>query len=320
MELHPVFRKIFESPVLPVRGTWVDAVIFIVFFLLLSLSVFFLRQSKARQIARTIIRTISIFVIGYVFFARMCLIKTSPSSISKIGWDDISVFGNFYIFILVAAFVLIMGNIYCGWLCPLGFLQEIARRIFFIKSKKVKFIFWAAVSAVALILLYIFRPANDFFTENIIALWSLGLLVIIPLLLLNPKIDSYLKDIRYGSLFLYILITAAGVLFGDAWCWLAEGELDYSSLIGFLVIFLAAAIIPFAWCRYLCPTGTFLSMLNKRSLLKIKSGCKSDCNKSCEEICPIGAKIRGKLDSSLCSLCGRCFSQCGSQYPNDEKN
>ncbi len=320
MNLVPPIKKIFNAPILPVNGSWIDAFIFLAIFILLFAAVFSIRVARGREKLRALIRVISFFVIGFLFFARICLVKTTASSFWRIGWDDLSAFGNFYIFVLVAGFVLIMGNFYCGWLCPLGVLQDAAQRVFSLKTKSSKVLFWLFILLLSILLLNIAKPANDFFTENIIALWSLVLLAIILIKLMNPGSEGYLMNIRYFSLAGYILVTGVGVWFGDAWCWLAEGELDYSSLIGFLVIFLSAIIIPFAWCRYLCPTGAMLFVLGKRSLLKIAPGCRDGCKRSCLDVCPIGAKGKKRIDYSLCTYCGRCIDRCGSKYPDDKKD
>jgi polyferredoxin len=206
-------------------------------------------------------------------------LRNPVAGVSQIGWDDVSAFSNFFLFSMVAGFVLVAGNLYCGWICPLGSLQRVTARFSRFLTRRVKLAALFLVFVLQAYAMYVTRPAADFFTENIIAFWALFLLVVMALSLLVPRFRDYLAGIRYASMFLYVLITGLGVWFSEAWCWLTGSDIDYSSLIAFTVIFLASAVIPMAWCSLLCPTGTFLSLLGKQSFLKHK-GPDADSEKN----------------------------------------
>jgi len=63
-------------------------------------------------------------------------------------------------------------------------------------------------------------------------------------------------------------------------------------------------------CRYLCPTGTFLSLFNNRTRLRVSyKGSCIDCNK-CFSACPMGLIPRQNEGHSLCFNCGECIEHC----------
>lgn len=281
MKLPPLIQKLIDTPLIPVQGSWIDASVFIVIFILLGVS-FWVNQScgnaRLKGYLRFLIRFISFCVFVFLFFKCICILRNPVAGASQIGWDDLSAFSNFFLFALVAGFVLIAGNIYCGWMCPLGFLQDISGRPSRLLSRPIKIILLFLIFALQIYFMYVTRPATGFFTESVIALWSMGLLIIMALIFFYPRFQGQVVKIRYVSMFLYVLITGAGVWFSEAWCWLTGSDIDYSSVIAFITIFLASVIIPMAWCRFLCPTGTFLSFLGRRSFC----GCLKDDDAVCE--------------------------------------
>jgi len=319
MNLFLLLRKIVNTPLIPVRGTWIDAAIFVVIFAILSVAAgtcFWGRSPRLRQNTRFITRIVSLCVFAFMFFRCICLLKTSVVGMTQIGWDDVAAFGNFFLFVLIGSFVLVAGNIYCGWMCPLGFLQEISARLFPVKTKRFRFLLLGIIFVFGSVLLFLFRPANDFFTENIIALWSLALVIVVTAVLLNPAWERVLLKTKYAFLVLYILLTGAGVWFSEAWCWLTGNDIDYSSIVGFCVIFLVSSVIPLAWCRYVCPTGTFLFFLGRKSIVKIKEpgSCFSMENTACKGCC-MGERSRIPAFRFMCVRCGSCNYEL-----NDKKN
>lgn len=293
---------------MPVQGTWIDAAVFVIIFAVLSVAAgvcFFVRSPKLRQNMRIITRVVSLGVFAVMFFRCICLLKTSVVGVTQIGWDDVSAFGNFFLFILIGSFVLVAGNIYCGWMCPLGFLQEISSRLFPVKTNRLRFLSLGIIFILGSVLLFLFRPANDFFTENIIALWALALVIVVTVVLLNPAREYVILKTKYAFLVLYVLLTGAGVWFSEAWCWLTGNDIDYSSIIGFFVIFLVSAVIPLAWCRYVCPTGTFLFLLGRKSLLKIKA-TDHGAEIGNTPRCLMGESSRVPESRLMCIRCGTC--------------
>ncbi len=64
------------------------------------------------------------------------------------------------------------------------------------------------------------------------------------------------------------------------------------------------------WCRYICPTGTCLSLIQSKYSMHIEySGECSSCN-MCVKICPMVLDPRKDGTSSACNNCGECISHC----------
>jgi len=68
-----------------------------------------------------------------------------------------------------------------------------------------------------------------------------------------------------------------------------------------------------AWCRYFCPLGAMLSLVNPISLVRRRFNSSSciKCGK-CKPACPMGLDpmkddLKSKLD---CIKCGRCAREC----------
>lgn len=82
-------------------------------------------------------------------------------------------------------------------------------------------------------------------------------------------------------------------------------------VLGILV--LLSLLIPFFWCRYLCPYGALLGGASLFSLLKIRRDKKQciDCEK-CTRVCPANIRIhtQSTVWSDECHSCLRCVEAC----------
>jgi polyferredoxin len=86
---------------------------------------------------------------------------------------------------------------------------------------------------------------------------------------------------------------------------------------GFVVLFIlvigVGLLIERFWCRYLCPLGAALGILQKFSLTKVareEDTCIS-CGK-CNRSCPMGLDPMSvdRVTSADCISCGRCVEEC----------
>jgi polyferredoxin len=75
----------------------------------------------------------------------------------------------------------------------------------------------------------------------------------------------------------------------------------------------ASIVIPYAWCRYLCPYGALLGVLSLLSPLKVTRHAPSciDCN-LCTRACPASLPVHrlGRVRSDECSGCLSCVAAC----------
>jgi len=106
------------------------------------------------------------------------------------------------------------------------------------------------------------------------------------------------------------LISAPGVISSQA---LILVKFHYLTLeIAFILVLMILEFFFYRfWCRYLCPTGTFLSLFkSKRGLHigKMKPSC-TQC-RACQKHCPMLLDPFEEGDNLLCFNCGDCVDVC----------
>ncbi|MDD2350962.1 MAG: 4Fe-4S binding protein [Synergistaceae bacterium] len=184
---------------------------------------------------------------------------------------------SFVLFIGVTIATLLTGRVFCGWICPLGAVNEFvsagSRKL---GIKKIKL-----------------PPAVDKYLRY---LKYLILLLII------------YTTWKFGTL------TFRDYDPWAAWMHLSAGwsEFGYGTAVLFATLF-AGVFIERFWCRYLCPLGAFLAFVSKFSLVKVyrdQSPC-INCGK-CAVVCPVGLTPDKDIvqGNGECITCGKCYSAC----------
>lgn len=182
---------------------------------------------------------------------------------------------------------LLVGRMACGWVCPVGLLQDLLYKI---KSRKIQipgaFSILPFIIFLLLVLILPFATSEHWFSK----LCPVGMLVAgIPWVAWNPiNPETGNPTVAAG---------AVGLLF----------VVKLIILGGFLYLIVAAKR-PF--CRFICPVGLFFSFFNKVSLLRLKVG--AECNRCdrCQKVCPVGIKVYEDPNSPHCVRCLQCMS-CG---------
>lgn len=189
-----------------------------------------------------------------------------------------------YGFILLVG--IIAGRFVCGFLCPFGFIQELLHKIPLKKFRENK----------------VFKALNK--------------LKYIILLLFVIGIPTYLSlSGRVGFPAFCQWICPAGTL--EAGIPLVIMNERLGAAVGFLFVWKVAVLLlvvllsikifrPF--CRFLCPLGALYSLLNRVSIVHIKTE-QSSCNncKKCVSACPMHTD---NPDSFECIRCGKCVKCC----------
>jgi polyferredoxin len=157
--------------------------------------------------------------------------------------------------------VLLLGNLYCGYLCPFGAVQEL---LGFVLPKRFKARLRLSTMTAARFAKYgvLFSLVVVFFVTG-----SKRLLDLDPLTLVFSR---------------------------HFW---SEGLLASPGLILAILVLLAAPLVTRVWCRYLCPTGAFLSLFNLAGWLGRFLPTKKFGR------CEFGLNGRDHLD---CIHCDRC--------------
>ncbi|MGD2165274.1 MAG: 4Fe-4S binding protein [Anaerolineae bacterium] len=215
----------------------------------------------------------------------------------------------------VVVLTLLLGRVWCGWLCPLGALLDwIPLRRWRRKEtpvpeswRTVKYgLLLTIVGAAALtnLTLLIFDPLTILFRTLSTAVWpavdqvvSGGESLLYALPFLRPAVVTFDRVVRptvlpldpayYRHIMLY-----AGVFAG--------------------VIALNLVASRF-WCRYLCPLGALLGLLSKIGLARreVTDRC-TECG-ACSRICPTGTIRRTEgydSDPGECTMCLECLESC----------
>lgn len=215
---------------------------------------------------------------------------------------------------------LLLGRVWCGWLCPLGSLLDWIRP----SGKRVGEgrPDWRTVKYVLLFAILVMA-----------AFGSLWLLVLDPITLLTrAMVTSVLPGINYA-------VTSAEMsLYGVSFMqpvinWIESAlrgavlpsvqPVFAMNLAFFLLLGGVAALNWVAdrfWCRYVCPLGGLLGLLSKVSIFKPLIGARrsacSGCGQ-CERVCrmdaietPAAETDHQTIIASECVLCMDCFADC----------
>lgn len=185
---------------------------------------------------------------------------------------------NLVVLAATLATALLMGRAFCGWICPLGTVQEwlarLAQRL--TGGRKA----WLPISQIPPA---VDRPLRVLkYVVLVWVLWSSISAVVPPLEPFCP----------YKTLFHFEL----------------ESALAWSV---FVIMIVGSVLVERFWCKYLCPLGALLSIFNKISPLRVHTGetCVN-CGR-CGSTCGMGIEERPENIRSLeCIRCLDCLDTC----------
>ncbi len=196
-----------------------------------------------------------------------------------------------YILGIILLYMIIFGRTICGWLCPVGLLQELLYKIKTPKLKKNKIT--RALSYFKYVLLVV-------------------LVIILPLIYALQT-----KNIPLPAFCKYIC--PAGTFEGAIFLLANPNNTDFFSMLGglftwkfmLLIIFIVGSVFIFRFfCRFFCPLGAIYGLFNKIAVLGVKVDDEK-CNScgACVSKCKMDIKTVG---DSECIQCGECISVCHS--------
>ncbi|MCM8765897.1 MAG: 4Fe-4S binding protein [Candidatus Omnitrophica bacterium] len=219
----------------------------------------------------------------------------------------------FFFSIFTLMLTLFWGRFFCGWVCPLGTLQQafsyFFKKIFFKKRKelyhpyqKIKYLF-----LIFLLILAIFKI-------NLLGLIS-------PLTIFSRGIISFRNIIAGKILALFLLLNKYTDLFAfDRLFYWFQENIEYFSfkstrltyVLGWwLVIIMGLNLFTTRfWCRYLCPLGGFLGFVSWKSILRIvhTDNCQNclRCVEHCQGAC--NPHLKNKWIKQECIFCLNCLN------------
>lgn len=185
--------------------------------------------------------------------------------------------------LIFAATAVFLKKGFCGWICPFGLLSEMLAKVHIkIFDRQFKLPKWLDYPLRSLKYLLLFFFAYAVFVQ----MGELDLKQFI----YSPY--NRVADIK--MMYFFTQMTAF-----TFW------------ILVLLVLF--SVVIPYFWCRYLCPYGALLGALSWLSLFKINRNIASciDCEK-CSKVCPakINVHTAKTIYSDECHACLHCVDVC----------
>lgn len=188
--------------------------------------------------------------------------------------------------VLVLAFV--ARGAFCGWLCPLGFLQDIS----------------AGASA---------------FVQRHVPAAHRGVRALRRAAMPLAVLDRPLRLLKYAVLAwaLWGAAVFGFMVFRDVDPWIALLDIGRSSAgFGMLILVLTlvgALFVDRPWCRYACPLGAANGIVARFSPVRLERSAAAcvDCN-LCTRSCPMGIEIAKArvITSADCTGCLECVEAC----------
>lgn len=221
----------------------------------------------------------------------------------------------FYLSLILIFITIILGRVFCGWICPLGTLNNIVssfrkqktyiQKAGLFKLKYYLLVFLLASSAFGIQIAGVFDPLSLLIRSLSVSIYPM----------FNYTITSFFDTVYYLKIpvitdiseYIYSAFKKSILLFQQSYY--RQGV-----FIGilFIVILGLNLIENRFWCRYLCPLGALLGILSRFSILKrsVSEGCTS-CG-TCATVCQ-GNALPDKKDSwrkSECMFCWNCDDIC----------
>ncbi len=193
----------------------------------------------------------------------------------------------FYVIGILAIFALTLARTICGFLCPVGLVQELLYKIRTPKLKKNR-------------------------VTRILSYFKYVLLVV--LVIIIPLVYAH-RDVPLPGFCKYIC--PAGTLGGAIGLLVNPKNAAMFGMLGgqfawkfsLLIVFIAASIFIFRFfCRFFCPLGAIYGFFNRIALLGVKVDKEkcTDCGK-CVSVCKMDIKRVGDHE---CINCGACIPAC----------
>lgn len=184
---------------------------------------------------------------------------------------------SFVLMILVFFLAILFGPVFCGWVCPLGSIQEwfgkLGKRIF-----KKKY--------------------NHFIPHKL------------------DQYLRYLRYLMLGWV-LYMTATTGQLFFNDIDPYFAlfnfwTGEVAIWGLVILGITLLASLVVERPWCKYACPYGAVLGITNLFRVFSIRRS-EPDCVdcKVCPRDCPMNINVHESdiVRNHQCTGCLECTSE-----------
>lgn len=225
--------------------------------------------------------------------------------------------GAFPFFVIGAMLIIltVLGRSACGWVCPLGTIQDF---LTLPKGKKTRPVPGTEKELRRL-------KAYIFVIVVFLAAWMGAAKATGSSASLEAALGAFAMDafgpFNPANILFYVLPNQTWpVSFGTLWYFTAYWGWALLQFAFVILVFVVSIWVPRWFCRWLCPAGWFYSLFSRDALIGIgrnPTRCTPDVCNVCEVVCPMNIRIRRypyqHLHSPDCILCLECKSHC----PND---
>jgi polyferredoxin len=224
----------------------------------------------------------------------------------------------FFLSLSLAGATVLLGRVFCGWICPFGTLHNIVGSLKKKNPHKIH-IGWHKAKYYILFMLI---------SSSVLTLQLTGIMDPISLLIRSCSLSIF-PLLNHGIRAFFDSIYNANIpgivkLSEPAYDFLKRHFLSFREphylqaiLVGFLFIVILSLnfVERRFWCKYLCPLGALLGLLSRHSLLKreVSEGCNSCgiCTSRCQ-----GGALEEKNDTWKNTECLACFD-CDDVCPQE---
>ena len=217
-----------------------------------------------------------------VFHCYACPLATFACPIGIIAQ-----FGALHIFPFVAVGLLVVvgaffGTLICGWVCPFGFLQDLAAKVptpKFDPPRWTSHFRYVVLIVTVLAVPYFFGEGHWLFVCRVCPAGGL-----------EAGVPNMIAQARAGE----------PVVWPNA------------VKVTIIVLFLVAIFfMKRPWCRVFCPLGAIYGLFSRFSMCRMVVD-KDSCNEcgACEKVCPVDLEVRKEVGGMECIQCGDCIRTC----------
>ena len=241
------------------------------------------RQGKANHL-RAAVQVVCFGLFVYLALAARCQWQSAlPYDLflrfDPVVWLTVSaaarraaLYGSFVLVLI--AITLLLGRVFCGWVCPLGTVQDLVR-------------------------LARGRGPGASFVERLSSIRYWVLLALIGAAVVGVNVAGWFDPLVFSGRALHVGPGMDWTPAAIAW-----------SVVG--VVIALVLLAPRFWCRTLCPLGAVLALVARLTPYRRRVGAScTECD-TCATACPMG-QSRIKNAPTECIGCRRCRVACPEQ-------
>jgi polyferredoxin len=278
------------------------------------------RITTVRIVSQAFFFALFVFLVWVTWFSRMggypvsLFLEADPLVGVATALSTHTVYRWLWRGLVVLGLTLLLGRVFCNWICPYGTLHQFFGWLFNIRGNKsnIDKNRYRSAYQIKYIVLTVFLVMAAFGSLQIGLLDPICLLVRTFTTTVGPAADL-------ASAELVAALSERGV--DGRWAgWLAASPgapeqrvFAAAWFVGLLILGLVGMnlVIPRFFCRVLCPLGAFLGWMSRFALWRIDRDLTkcTDCD-LCLKHCEGAADPQGALRKSECFVCFNCIDDC----------